>query len=79
MTKDVSEILSLMEYTINKDLESFNLLSFAICGSGKRKFNVTKDFESSYSACTTSEKINYFSLAVEDLIERDKATSIKIV
>jgi len=44
MTKEVNEVLSLMEYIINKDLESFNLLSFAICGSGKRKFNVSKDF-----------------------------------
>lgn len=43
-----------MEYTINKDFESFNLFSFALCGSGKRKFNVPKDFESAFSACNTA-------------------------
>jgi hypothetical protein len=42
MTKELSEILAFMEHSIARDFESFNLLSFALCGAGRRNFNVKK-------------------------------------
>lgn len=79
MGKDLAELFSFLEDSIRRDFENFNLLSFTICGSGRRNFNIAGELESALLACSTNERIEYLEIAVEHLVRRKTETSIKVL
>lgn len=70
MGKELVELFSFLEDSIRRDFETFNLLSFTICGTGKRNFNLVPELETALLACSTSERIAYLEITVQHLITR---------
>lgn len=57
ISKDLNELFCFMDSNIKRDLESFNILSFTICGSSGRNYKVSPEMQSAFSACTLFERI----------------------
>jgi hypothetical protein len=60
ISKELSDLLSFIDSSIKKEFESFNLLSFSICGGQRKNFQVDPNFEVAFMTLTLAERIAYY-------------------